>query len=283
MEKIKKVAIFSPASAPPYEDYVKGLQILKTYCLPFKTFVDFSDTPAGFKALLLYELLTNKEFSFIWAARGGFGCIKILPYLDELIETNPHFFPFPLLIGFSDITALHLYFYQKFKKPGLHAPMIINLPFTEKKVLEELIKIVYGEIKEIRIQGKPYQEGEAKGLLLGGNLITLASLCGTPFFPLKEMILFIEEVNEKLYRLERAFIQIVLTLGKERIKGLIVGNLGDVDPCIFLKKIEPYLPSNIPIAYGFPIGHISQNYPLIIGITSWFKVENKKAELYERI
>ncbi len=282
MEKQTKIAIFSPASPPSLEKFQQGIDVLRKNKIPFKSFVDFSDTSPALKAFLLYELITSGEFSFIWAVRGGFGSIKLIPYLEEIFAEKKKINTYANLVGFSDITALHLYFYKKFKKKGLHAPMIVNLPDLSGKAMESLFKVML-ENKDIILKGEVYQEGEAEGILIGGNLITLASLCGTPYLPLNEpFILAIEETNEKRYRIERAFLQVIFTLGVNNIKGIVIGDLGGVDPLKFLKEIKDFLPENIPIGYNFPFGHIRDNFPLIIGEEAYLRIKNQKFEFFQR-
>ncbi len=282
MEKETKIAIFSPASPPSPEKFQQGLNILRKNKIPFKSFVDFSDTFPAFKAFLLYELITSGEFSFIWAVRGGFGSIKIIPYVKEIFAENKNINIYTNLVGFSDITALHLYFYKRFKKKGLHAPMIVNLPDLSEKAIENLFKVML-ENKDIILKGDIYQEGEVEGVLIGGNLITLASLCGTPYLPSHEsIILAIEETKEKKYRIERAFLQVMFTLGMNNIKGIVIGDLGGVDPLEFLKGVRDFLPDDIPIGYNFLFGHIKDNLPLIIGEKAYLKIKNQKFELFQR-
>lgn len=282
MEKEIKIALFSPASNPSFQAYKRGINVLKKHKIPFKSFVDFSDSSPSMKAFLLYELITQKEYDFIWAVRGGFGSIKLIPYLEDFFLENKKNKIFPYLIGFSDITVLHIYFYKKFKKKGIHAPMIVNLPFLSKSALDNLWQVILGK-KDISLKGKAYQEGKAEGILLGGNLVTLASLCGTPYFPSEEFyILFIEDTKEKTYKLERAFLQIIFSLGLDKIKGIIVGDLGKEDPTKFLKSLSPFLPEKIPIGYDFKVGHIKDNLTLIIGEKTQLIVENKKATLFQK-
>ncbi|MCX8042169.1 MAG: LD-carboxypeptidase [Thermodesulfobacteriaceae bacterium] len=282
MEKKIKIALFSPSSPPSPSIFEKALKILKSYGLSYKSFVDFSSEPPSFRAFLLFEILSTGEFSHIWATRGGFGAIKLLPYLEELFNSSTKRFSFlPFLIGFSDITILHLYFYKKFKKLGFHAPMVLNLPNLSKKNLELLQEVVFRG-KGNFLKGKAFIEGEGEGILIGGNLTTLASLCGTPYFSLEEpFLLFIEDVKEPLYRLERSFLQILFTLKKDHFKGLILGSLGKVDPLEFLEQIKEFLPENLPIGYNFPFGHIKNNYPLIIGKRTYLRVKNSSAELHQ--
>jgi len=282
MEKEIKIALFSPASPPSARKYQKGLKVLRKNKISFKTFADFSEISPAFKAFLLYELITNGEFNFIWAIRGGFGSIKLIPYLEEIFAENIKISIYANLIGFSDVTALHLYFYKKFGKKGLHAPMIVNLSDLSEEALKNLLKVMF-ENKDIVLKGKAYREGEAEGILLGGNLITLASLCGTPYLPLeKSLILMIEETNEKKYKIERAFLQVLFSFGINNIKGVIIGDLGKVDPLEFLKGVEEFLPENVPIGYSFPFGHIRDNFPLIIGEKAYLRVKNWEAKLFQK-
>jgi muramoyltetrapeptide carboxypeptidase len=282
MEKEIKIALFSPSSPPSIRSYQRGIKVLKKNNISFKSFVDFSESSPSFKAFLFYELITAKEYDFIWAVRGGFGAIKLIPYLDEFFSENKKINIYPSLIGFSDVTALHLYFYKKFKRKGLHAPMIVNLPDLSEEVLKNLLEVIAGN-KDIELEGFAYKEGEAEGILLGGNLVTLASLCGTTYLPTeKSLILMIEETNEKKYRIERAFLQVIFTLGIENIKGIIIGDIGKVNSLEFLKGVEEFLPKYIPIGYNFSFGHIKNNLPLIVGEKAYLVVKNGKAKLFQR-
>lgn len=282
MEKEVKIALFSPASPPSLRAYQRGIKVLRKNNISFRSFVDFSDSSPSFKAFLFYELITNQDFEFIWAVRGGFGAIKMIPYLEEFFSEKIKINIYSFLIGFSDVTTLHLYLYKKFRKKGLHAPMIVNLPNLSEKVLKNLFEVILGN-KDISLEGLAYREGEKEGILLGGNLITLASLCGTSYLPFeKSIILIIEETKEKKYRAERAFLQLIFTLGIENIKGIVIGDLGKIEPLEFLKGVEEFLPRDIPIGYAFSFGHIKNNLPLIIGEKAYLVVKDDKAQLFQK-
>ncbi|MFN3920994.1 MAG: LD-carboxypeptidase [Caldimicrobium sp.] len=281
MENALCIALIQPSSPPDQKLYEKAIDILRKNLIPFKSFVDFIETPPFQKAFLLYEILTSQKFTHLWAVRGGAGAIKLLPYLDEFFkDKNFPSFTLPPLLGFSDITVLHLYFWKKFKIRGLHAPMLIHLPKLYKDALKRLKEILFENKREGKLIGKSYRKGIAEGIILGGNLTVLASLCGTPYFPTDEkIILMVEDINEKLYRLERSFLQILFSLPKNSLKGLILGNLGEVSPLEFLKNIQEFLPPNIPIGYNFSFGHINKNYPFPIGAKAYFKVTEKRGEI----
>lgn len=282
MEESLSIAIIQPSSPPDRELFERGLEVLRKWKIPFKSYVDFEEAQASQKAFLLYELMTSFKFTHLWAARGGGGAIKLLPYLDEFFGAKA--FPvkyLPKLIGFSDITTLHLYFWKKFKKVGLHAPMLVNLPELEKKSLNHLKKLLLEGSKSFKISGLAYRKGHSKGILIGGNLSILASLCGTSYFPYEEeVILFIEETNEKLYRMERAFLQILYSLPRGALRGIVLGDLGEIRAEVFLREMEEFIPENVPIGYGFPFGHTSMNISLPIGVRAYFKISNKRAELW---
>ncbi|MFN4196826.1 MAG: LD-carboxypeptidase [Caldimicrobium sp.] len=281
MEIIPSIAIIQPSSPPEKIIFERALEILRKNSIPFKSFVDFKDAPPAQKAFLLYEIINCDRFTHLWAARGGSGAIQLLPYLDNLFQEKIYdFSSFPILVGFSDITVLHLYFWKKFRIKGLHAPMVVNLPEISKESFKRLKANLFSQSFQGKLFGKSYKEGEEEGIIIGGNLSLIASLCGTPYFPLEEsVILLIEEVNEKLYKLVRNFLQILYTLPQESLKGLVLGDLGEISPLEFLAQIEEHLPSHIPIAYAFPFGHGSKNYPFPVGAVGYLKVREKKAEL----
>ncbi|MFN4132353.1 MAG: LD-carboxypeptidase [Caldimicrobium sp.] len=281
MENALCIALIQPSSPPDQKLYEKAIDILRKNFIPFKSFVDFIETPPFQKAFLLYEIFTSQKFTHLWAVRGGAGAIKLLPYLDELFkDKNFLLFTLPPIIGFSDVTALHLYFWKKFKIKGLHAPMLIHLPKLHKDAFKRLKEILLEDKREGKLIGKGYRKGIAEGIIFGGNLTVLASLCGTPYFPTEDkIILMLEDTNEKLYRLERSFLQILFTLPKNSLSGIILGDLGEVSSLEFLRKIEEFLPPNIPIGYDFSFGHINKNYPFPVGAKAYFKVTEKRGEI----
>ena len=281
MERSLYIGIIQPSSPPERELLEKGLEVLRKKGIPFKSLVDLEESPPSHKAFLLYEALTCGKFTHLWAVRGGAGAWKLLPYLDDLFKESYVKQPYlPQLIGFSDITILHAFFWQKFGKKGLHAPMIVHLPNLVGEAKELLWKVLHQSCKEVKLSGRAYQEGEASGYLLGGNLSLVASLCGTPYFPLKqELILFLEDIGEKPYRLERAFLQILFSLPKGLLKGIVIGDLGDMEASKLLTSLREFLPSEIPIAYAFPFGHIPNNCPLLFGAKAKLKVRGEEAIL----
>jgi muramoyltetrapeptide carboxypeptidase len=276
-----RIAVVQPSSPPKEEDLAKGLQVLKELGLSFKSFADPTPSIPSVTAFLLAEIIATQEFDYLWAVRGGFGAIKILPFLDEYLKNlNLKPFQIPPIIGFSDITALHSYFWKKFGRIGIHAPMVVNLPEVERDCLDLLLEILHRRRMELMLEGRAYREGEAKGYLFGGNLATFASLCGTAYLPLEEeMILFFEDVNEAPHRLERALMQVILSISLQRIKGILFGDLSGISSEALLHSLQQNLPENIPIGVDFPFGHGKKNYPLIFGAKVKFSCHGGKAIL----
>lgn len=280
MEEAIRIALIQPSSPPKKKAFEEGLEILKNEGFSVRSFVDFREDPPFQKAFLLFEIMTSGLFTHLWAARGGSGALKLLPYFEELFKTSKKLFSLPQIIGFSDITTLHLYFYKKFGKKGLHGPMVATLGSTNKEALKKTFSLIKGGMVQYKLKGKAYKKGETTGVLLGGNLMTLASLCGTPYFPEeKEIILFIEETKEPLYRIERAFLQILFSLKKDVIKGLVIGDLGEINPLEFLERVSEFLLEDIPIGFSYPFGHIPKNFPLVVGANARLKVYEKFSEL----
>lgn len=286
METLPLIAIVQPASPPDRETFERGIEVLREMGIPFKSFVDFRESPPSHKAYIFFEILTSGKFSHLWAVRGGAGSIKLLPYLDELLKLYP-ISPvrFPTVVGFSDITTLFLYFWKRFRKTSVHAPMIINLPETDKSVRNILRQILLKEMREIRLVGNTLKEGQCRGLLLGGNLSTFASLCGTPYFPTEvgPLILFFEEIGERQYKLERSLLQILYSLPKNSVRGLVFGDLGEADSKKLLKALEDFLPRDAVVAYNFPFGHIPKNYPLLFGAEAELRSHGDSAEIVIRL
>ncbi|MCS7198826.1 MAG: LD-carboxypeptidase [Caldimicrobium sp.] len=282
MEGPPRIAIIRPSSIPDREQYEKGLAVLRENQISFKSFVDFEESPPSQKAFLLYEILTCGQFSHLWAVRGGAGAMLLLPFLEEFMEPKASkYLSLPQLIGFSDITALHLFFWTKFQKIGIHAPMIVNLPDLEKGCLRELLKILTRETKRITLTGRPYQQGSAQGFLVGGNLSLLASLCGTPYFPKRDsLVLFLEDVGERPYKLERALLQVLWSLPATSLRGIVFGSLGEVSAEEILTTLASLIPKDIPIAFDFPFGHQPMNYPLLIGAPCKLEVSKERAKLF---
>lgn len=223
------------------------------------------------------ESLRDPSVKAILCARGGYGCVHLISEIPfEEVRENPKW-----LIGFSDISALHA-LWHKAGVASLHAPMAKHLTIepaddlstaTLFKILEE------GAVMDYKTAPHRFNRcGKASGMLRGGNLAVLNGLAGTPFDILKvrdgeDVILFIEDISEAIYAVERMLTRLYLSGTLTRVKGLIVGQFTEYRPdlnhesmeCMIDALLRKYGVDGIPVAFNFPVGHVSLNYPLIEG------------------
>ncbi|MBI2258933.1 MAG: LD-carboxypeptidase [Flavobacteriia bacterium] len=215
------------------------------------------------------EALNNKEIKAIVCTRGGYGCIQLLDLIDwTLFETNPKW-----IIGFSDITVLHLKL-QQMNFPSIHATMPLNYSENNKASLHSLFESVRGINLNYTIKASKFNiQGEAEGVLIGGNLSILYSMLysfDNDFF--KNKILIIEEIGEYLYHIDRMFYSLKNKGVFQLINGLIIGGfteLKDTNPPfgIHLEKmlVNHLQPFKIPIVFHFNFGHLNDNRALVLG------------------
>jgi muramoyltetrapeptide carboxypeptidase len=231
----------------------------------------------------LMEKFEDKSINGIMCVRGGYGCARILPLLDyKLIKKNPK-----VLIGYSDVTAL---MYGIFKKTGLitfHGPVSIstfndfsvrnfnsvlienNYPIKFSNATEDLDENPYGVVSIVK--------GKAKGKLVGGNLSIMVSLIGTDFdISYDNSIIFIEEVGEEPYRIDRMLTQLIQAKKFDKASGIMMGIFKKCEP----KTEDPSFSRSfslmevlydrlshltIPIVYGMSFGHIKNKFTIPFG------------------
>lgn len=221
--------------------------------------------------------INHPEIKAVFCARGGYGTSPLLDSVDYSgLKKYPKWF-----VGFSDVTALHAQL-NVLGMPSIHATMPILFPKKEQQKSVDVLKnVVFGQNPQYTIQPeKGNKIGEAKGKLIGGNLSLLVHLIGTPSCPnWQDAILFIEDLDEYLYHVDRMMVQLERNQVFSKIKGLLVGGLSDMNDNtipfgktaeeIVLNRVEKY---KIPVAFGFPAGHVEENLPLILGVDALIKV-----------
>lgn len=282
------IGIVSPAGAiyesEPYEIAVESMQALG---LKVKL-GEFVRTRHGHlagtdeqRASEFNDMWRDPEVDAIICLRGGSGAARILPLLDyEEIKKNPKIF-----IGYSDITALHLAIYEKTGLVTFHGPLATSTwnSFAAnhfKDLLFNAEAIAYsnpidknGLLAQTRNRIRTITPGTATGELLGGNLSVLTNLMGTPYFPTnwKNKILYLEDVGEQIYAVDRMMSQLQLGGVLEQVSGFIFGKCSDCDPggaggygSLTLEEVlDHYLkPLKIPAFSGSMIGHISDNFTI---------------------
>ncbi len=243
----------------------------------------------------LNEMFSRDDIDGIVAARGGYGCTRILPLLDyNLIGKNPK-----VLLGYSDITALHMAIYAKTGLVSFHGPVGIST-FNEYSIsnfknvlvypLENLT--LYNAEDEGNYDLKSFTiiSGKSSGRLVGGNLSLMVSLIGTPYdFDSSGKLIFIEEIGEQPYRIDRMLTQMIEAGKFENASGIILGEFVDCEPkkddlnSFSLKEVlyKCLYDLNVPVIYGMSFGHIKNKLTLPIGINAELNSVNQTITLLE--
>lgn len=224
---------------------------------------------AGFDEDKISELerfFEDPDIKLIIAARGGYGTIRLIGRINyEIIKNNPK--PF---CGYSDVTALLLMIYKKCGITTYHSPMACS-DFGEKdfslSTYENFVRTINSANFAFAGQ-KTYKNKSAEGILWGGNLSTVVSLCGIDFIPDKDFIFFTEDINEPVYKIDRMFQQLInIDKFKSKCKGIVLGDFLGIDDEIWLEEYFKYLAQLlcIPIISGFKITHAKEKITLPIG------------------
>lgn len=258
----------------------------------------FSNTDEE-RARDLMEMFTNPEVDAILCARGGFGCTRILDMLDYgLIKQNPK-----PLIGFSDVTALINTIYKETGLVGFHGPVGITLDdeYSQtyfKRILMEgpetlPLKNVILTDPEDYMDSEYYRytitSGTGEGELVGGNLSLVTAMMGTPYeIDLTDKLVFLEEVEEPPYRIDRMLTQFTGSATLPKAKGIILGvfkgcdRLKTSDNFTLMEVIRDRIaPLGIPAMYGMSFGHVPHNLTLPIGVNAYFNATKKQLRLLE--
>jgi len=218
----------------------------------------------------LQMMLDDPSVKAILFARGGYGMVRIMDKLDfHRFAKSPKW-----IIGFSDVTVLHNHINHHCKVETLHAPMAFNFPKTPAPVLNKIKDILTGNHVHYELSPHIYNRlGKADGELVGGNLSLIHTLAGTDSdLHCKGKILFLEDLDEYLYHIDRMMINLKRTGKLKSLKGLIVGGMSDMkDNAIPYGKsaeeiiLDAVKELNFPVCFGMNAGHIAENNPLVFG------------------
>ncbi len=231
----------------------------------------------------LHSFFANEDIKAILCARGGFGTIRLLDKIDwNIIAKNPKIFA-----GYSDITILLAAIYKKTGLITFHSPMA-NGDFgsdLENYTIQSFYDTLQGISKEF-IAPNPvfYNTGKAKGILWGGNLSSLCSLCGLDFIPDSDIILFAEDLNEPVYKIDRMLTQLFnIKEFAKNVKGIALGDFLNIENSEILNEIimEFALKFNIPVVKGFKITHDKLKDTVPVGIEAEFDAESAKIKLLD--
>jgi len=234
----------------------------------------------------LQAMLDDEHIKAILCGRGGYGVTRIIDQLDfKKFKKNPKW-----IIGFSDITVLHAHLYTKIKVASLHAPMASAFNDGENKYIKSLQKAIIGKKAKYSCAKHPFNKpGVVTAELVGGNLSLLVHLTGTPSdINTKDKILFIEDIGEHIYNIDRMLYQMKRGGKLDKLAGLIVGGFTDMldTERPFGKKVYKLINEitaayDYPVCFGFPVSHSKENYALKVGVNYTFKVSKNKTQLTE--
>ena len=295
IKKGDKIAIISPAGSVEPTQLEKGIEMIKSKgfepILGEHLYTKFSNgyNYAGTEDQRLKDMnwaLNDSEISAIWASRGGYGCQHLLHGLNlKEFSKNPKWY-----IGYSDNTVIQSFLLKK-GFASIHAQTIKTSSFGVTEESYDLIfDILKGKSPKYSLESNQFnKKGNIEGELIGGNLALIYALLGTKYsFDFKDKILFIEDIGENFYALDRMMMSLELAGVFTKIKGLIVGgmtNMGDEKDNkqyeesfdefankLISDRVSKY---NFPVVFDFPNGHIKDNRPLIIGGKVSLKIGEK--------
>lgn len=284
-----KIAIVSPSSIIKPQNVYNALPVLRDrgwepVVSPhaFDRHGSFAGT-ADNRYSDLADALTDPGVDAILCSRGGYGAVHLLERLARLpLEETPKW-----LIGFSDISALHALLTSR-GIASIHAPMAKALADHggDNADNRALLDFLAGEGLEYSLDPSPMNRpGDATGLLVGGNLSVISDLVGTPFdVIIPRRILFIEDVNEPIYKIERMLYQLRLSGVLADLAGLIVGKFSGCAPDADFASVNNIVADltrdySYPVAYDIPVGHVTHNIPLVCGAACSLSVGESSVEI----
>ncbi|MBL0336811.1 MAG: LD-carboxypeptidase [Chitinophagaceae bacterium] len=236
----------------------------------------------------LQSMLDDDEVKAVLCARGGYGTGRIIDQVDfKKFKQNPKW-----IIGYSDITVLHCHLYSNYYISSLHAPMAgaFNDGGAGNEFVQSLKTTLEGKKQKYNCPVHAFnRKGEAIGELVGGNLSLLAHLNGTDSdIKTKGRILFIEDVGEYTYNVDRMLYQLKRSGKLSKLAGLIVGGFTDMKDTErpFGQTVEEVIRDVVkeydyPVCFGFPVSHSDNNYALKVGVGYKLKVTKTKVLLEE--
>lgn len=295
LKKGAKIAVISPAGAVDASQLEKGIEMIKNRgfepVIGEHLYSKFSNgyNYAGTEEERLKDMnwaLNDNEISAIWASRGGYGCQHLVQHLKlKKFTENPKWY-----IGYSDNTVIQSYLLNK-GFASIHGQTIKTSSFgVTAESYDMIFDVLKGKMPKYALKSHAFnKQGNIEGELVGGNLALIYALLGTKYsFDFRDKILFIEDIGENFYALDRMIMSLELAGVFGKIKGLIVGgmtNMGDekenksyeesFDEFAYKLISERISKYKFPVVFGFPNGHIKDNRPLIIGGNVKLQVKDK--------
>jgi muramoyltetrapeptide carboxypeptidase len=277
LRKGDTVGIAAPSSYLQKAELEPGLDLIRSWGLKvvtgkhvFRKQNSFAGTDLE-RAEDFQAMLDDPEIKAIICARGGYGTVRIIRQLNFFkFLQNPKW-----IAGCSDITVLHGYL-QNLGVESLHSEMPRFVPPAEPDLvsMDSLRAALFGETRQYSIQPDPHNRpGKSRGILVGGNLSVLYSLAGSDLEPdIRGRILFIEDIGEYLYHIDRMMMNLAIRDRLKDLRGLIVGTMNNmmISGSGYRKPAYPVIREAVssydfPVMFGFPAGHAHPNMSLILG------------------
>lgn len=278
-----EVAVTCPASPVNEDELERGVAHLRSLDLDVRVGLSCSAAPGLWagedrsRADELAGFLLDRSIEAVFAARGGVGCMRLLPFLEDLPEDLPP----KWIVGRSDITALHLAFLKRYGWIGLSGPMVATDFGHDRGERDEITKKAMRLLRDPASSGtvnapaiKVWKEGTAEGRLIPANLSLLASMVGTPYLPnLDDTIVVIEDIDEPPRRIDRMLTQLRLAGLFDHLNGLVLGQFTSCEPndtSTPAGTLEKVLRDHtegigVPTLSGLPYGHEPLFEPLPLG------------------
>ncbi|NJL12544.1 MAG: LD-carboxypeptidase [Microscillaceae bacterium] len=290
LEAGHQVGIVAPATQVSREDIETAIHILEEWGLEvilgpnlFKKHNQFAGTDAE-RTADLQAMLDNPDIHAIICARGGYGTIRVVDKLDfSTFMQKPKW-----VVGFSDITVLHCHLHN-LGVESIHGVMPLLFPKQTQETIESLHQVLFGQPSDLQVSAHLLNRaGRAEGEMVGGNLSLFANTIGTASeIETAGKILFLEDVDEYLYHLDRMMIHLYRAGKLRDLAGLVVGQFTEIkdDAVAFGHDVNEIIAELVqeyayPVCYDFPIGHEIHNMTVVCGRTAQLKVESQGVGLY---
>ena len=306
------VGLIAPSGVLDDATLERGVRNLESYGFKVKVSDNIRAARGGYAGTVaqrladLHAMFLDRDVKGIWAARGGSGCTALLPGIQyELIRRNPK-----ILVGYSDITALHLAIYRHAGLVTFHGPVAPSTP-TDYAVTQmeavlmsprpqtEINMSIENERKaaaQPEFQLRTIRHGVAEGRLIGGNLSVLSALVGTPYAAeIENHLVFLEDIREPPYRIDRMLTQLQQSVGNrgerdglKRAAGIMLGVFArsaatDGDASLTLNEVleDNFGALPIPVVSGYSFGHIAHQFTIPVGVRARLDTASQTLTLLE--
>jgi muramoyltetrapeptide carboxypeptidase len=288
------VGVVSVAAAVEKESLERGLELVRSIGFKLRVsnrVLDRDDILAGSdrqRAEELQAFFADPDIRAIFVARGGYGSGRILPLLDfDAIALTPK-----PLIGFSDLTFLLNPIVERARMVAFHGPMLAfenEIEERHRRSFEHLRKVLVGETRSFEMEAPTVvHPGVAEGELMGGCLSIVTAMLGTPYCPnFDDKILFLEEVGERAYRIDRMLVQLRQSGALDKCAGIVFGGIrpfgGEENEAKMILRFiaEQTAGLEIPVLFGIDAGHFTQNLALPFGATARIDSASRRLSILE--